>query len=709
DDNMYVFQNPLVTGGLSFHALARAFMHPDLYLWTPLTTISHMLDCEIFGVKLPGGHHLTNVLLHLTAAVLLFLVLRRATGTLWPCAFAAAVFAIHPLRVESVAWVAERKDVLSGVFFMLTLAAYLFYTRKRTAWRYALVALLFVLGLMAKQMLVTLPCVLLLLDYWPLGRIEGGDARGFFRLASEKLPLFAISAASCVQTLMIGSGVRKMISSSQFQPAPMIHPLLLRLENGVVCYVVYIWQMFYPANLSVYYPYPDSVPLWQALGALALLAGISAAAIVLRRAHPALFTGWFWYLGMMIPVIGFVPVGREGHADRYTYLPQIGLCIAIAWLCAAACERVRIPRTVTGGAMAAVIVVLAFCAHRQASYWSTDQALWTHALEATPVNAFANNNLGLDLAASGDIDGAIRHYQAALAVQPDYIEARNNMGIALCDEGNVEGAIAEYHEALNTKPDYPDALNNLGRALFLKGDLEGSIEKCRKAVELDPNFSTALNNLGNALSARAQDDKDPADLEQAIAAYRRALDIQPGYADAHSNLATDLMLLGRTDEAAAEYRKALDANPNLPNAWFRLANLRLHADAMQEALTDFQNALQCKPGDTDVEIELAYVLAAGPHEEWRNGKLALKIALAANVATGGNNPSVLRSLAAAYAETEHYPQAEQVARRALELIPDSKADSNLADDLRSDIALYKNNMPLRDASMIAPMPVPQWH
>src|SRR6478735_2381235 len=352
DDHVYVYENPLVVKGLSTEGIIGAFTHTHARNWHPLTTLSHMLDCQLYGLN-AGGHHLTNVILHTISVLLLFLVLKQMTGAVWQSAFVAGVFAIHPLHVESVAWIAERKDVLCAVFFMLTLAAYARHARAPSAPRYLLVALLFAFGLMSKPMLVTLPFVLLLLDYWPLGRLGGQKSEVGSRLRkliTEKIPLFALSALSCIATLF-----------AQGPSAIDQLPFLWRLNNTFVSYVTYIWQMLWPARLAVFYPHPnDRLPLIKITAAIALLIGISLLVIYLRRTKPYLVTGWFWYLGMLVPVIGLVQVGEQAHADRYTYLPQIGLNIMIAWavrdLLLKSASRVR--RAVVGVVAAIAIVCL---------------------------------------------------------------------------------------------------------------------------------------------------------------------------------------------------------------------------------------------------------------------------------------------------------------------------------------------------------------
>ena len=362
DDHVYVYENPLVIRGLSTEGIIGAFTHTHARNWHPLTTLSHMLDCQLYGLN-AGGHHLTNVILHTISVLLLFLVLKQMTGAFWQSAFVAGVFAIHPLHVESVAWIAERKDVLCAVFFMLTLAAYARYARAPSAPRYLLVALLFAFGLMSKPMLVTLPFVLLLLDYWPLGRFGGQKSEvgsRLRRLITEKIMLFALSALSCIATLF-----------AQGPSAIDQLPFLWRLNNTFVSYFTYIWQMLWPARLAVFYPHPNvSLPLVEVTVAIAFLVGVSLLVIYLRRTKPYLVTGWFWYLGMLVPVIGLVQVGEQAHADRYTYLPQIGLYIMIAWtvgdLLVESTPRVR--RALIGVAAALAILSLGVRAFGQASY-----------------------------------------------------------------------------------------------------------------------------------------------------------------------------------------------------------------------------------------------------------------------------------------------------------------------------------------------------
>jgi tetratricopeptide (TPR) repeat protein len=537
DDNLYVCENPAVTHGLNLKGVGWAFTHTVVANWHPLTMMTHMLDCRLYGLN-AGGHHLTNVLLHTASVILLFLVLRRMTGALWRSALVAAVFAIHPLRVESVAWVAERKDVLSGLFFMLTLWAYVRYVGKSKAHSpkskvfYGLVLLFFVLGLMSKPMVVTLPFVLLLLDYWPLNRFtpppvpavtgKGDSLKNHFlpwRLILEKIPLLALSGAACVATMMIQKDII----------APV--PLALRIGNAAVSYVVYLRQMFCPAGLAVLYPYPqNSLPGWKIALAVVLLAAISAGVFLRRQRQPYLLMGWLWYLGMLIPVIGLVQVGGQAHADRYTYLPQIGLYLALIWAVGSLGAGWRHRRVVLGGLSTVILVALIFCARTQTSYWRNSEVLWTHTLACTSDNYIAHYNLGDALVKMGRRDEAIAQYQKTLQITPNYAEAHDNLGSVLLQKGRVDEAIAHYQTALRITPENATAHNNLGNALRQKGRVDEAIAQCQVALQINPDYADAHDNLGNALFQKRR-------VAEAITHYQKALQINPDYAEAHNNLA----------------------------------------------------------------------------------------------------------------------------------------------------------------------------
>jgi protein O-mannosyl-transferase len=480
DDPSYVYENRHVADGLSVQGIVWAFTQRHTYNWHPLTWLSHMLDCQVYGLA-PWGHHLTNVLLHAATAITLFLVLLRMTGHLWPSALAAAVFAVHPLRVESVAWVSERKDVLSGLFFMLALWAYAGYARRpfslasahgvcrvqnngaahgvcrvHSTLRYLLVAVFFALGLMAKPMPVTLPFVLLLLDYWPLGRMinvsrtlrvrnrhtecaediqpdRHTECAEYIKLILEKVPLLAIAAASCVVTLWAQADA---IGANEYIALPW------RLGNAAVSYVGYVVHFFCPVGLAVLYPHSgNNLPIWQVATAFLLLILVSGGVIALRKRCPYMLTGWFWYMVMLVPVIGLVQVGLQSMADRYTYLPQIGLCIGVAWGLADLCRIWPNWKPTCVVASVLMLVVLIACAWRQTSFWRNSETLWTHALQCTSKNYVAHGNLGFIMLRQDRVPEAIEQFNDALRLNPEFIAAYVNLASAYAKTNRPAEAI----------------------------------------------------------------------------------------------------------------------------------------------------------------------------------------------------------------------------------------------------------------------------
>jgi tetratricopeptide (TPR) repeat protein len=500
DDDKYVYENPVVAKGLTLKGAVWALTYGKIGHWHPLTWLSHMADCLVYGLW-AGGHHLTNVALHAAAAVLLFLALREMTGSLWRSAFVAAVFAIHPLRVESVAWIAERKDVLSGVFFMLALWAYARYARRPSRGRYAAVALAYALGLLCKNTLVTLPFVLLLLDWWPLHRVkldqtdEGriGAAKlaaPFWGLVREKIPLFLLSAGSCVATVLVPE---KVGDTARL-------PFVERIENALVSYVVYLRQMVFPAGLATPYPNPpNGQPFGQAALAFVLLAVICMVVLACWKKCPYLLVGWLWYLGMLVPMIGFVQISYYAHADRYTYLPQIGIYAAITWLVA----EWQVSRVALGGLMAGVLALFMICAWQQTAYWQNSETLWTYTLACTTDNDIAQDNLGIVLMQKGKMDAAITCFQQALQIRPDFAEAHDDLGNALLQMGKVDAAITHCQRALQIKPDDAEACVNLGNALFRKGRVDEAIAQYQKALQIKPELAMAHNNLGAVLRQKS--------------------------------------------------------------------------------------------------------------------------------------------------------------------------------------------------------------
>jgi protein O-mannosyl-transferase len=482
DDPRYVYENTKITDGLSISGIAWAFTHIHSMNWHPLTTISHMLDCQLYGLK-GGWHHFTNVLLHTIAVIVLFIALQQMTGAFWRSAFVAAAFAIHPLRVESVAWIAERKDVLSGVFFMLTLLAYVYYVRLPQIRRYLVVAVVFACGLMSKPMLVTLPFVLLLLDYWPLDRIKGQ----FWKRVLEKIPLIALSAVSSIATFLAQKGAVGWTEEL---------PILERINNAVVSYILYIWQMLWPVNLAVFYPHPENrLPPWEIISALLLLICVTAVAITLRKQRPYLITGWLWYLGMLVPVIGLVQVGWQGRADRYTYLPQIGLYIAVTWAVVDLTTLWRHQRTILSVAALLTIVVLSWRAWVQTWYWRDSETLFKRALAVTTNNDVAENNLGIEYLRQGNVNAAISLLQRAVDLRPDNSPAHENLAKALLQKGKVAEALIHYRKLLELQPDNIEVHNIVGTVLIQQGRIREGVEEWQKVLAIQPDNGNAMSNL----------------------------------------------------------------------------------------------------------------------------------------------------------------------------------------------------------------------
>ena len=551
DDPNYVTENPAVIHGLSWHGIIWAFSHVHGGNWHPLTTISHMFDCGVFGLR-AGAHHLNNVLLHTWATIALFLVLRRLTGALWRSAFVAAVFAIHPLRVESVVWIAERKDVLSGFFFMLTLAAYLHYARKPSIWRYLTMSILFACGLMSKPMLVSLPIILLLLDYWPLDRGQRTEHRGqtktevWRKLVAEKIPLFLLSIASAVATLI---AQKQAIGS--FEKLP----LSVRVSQALLSYLIYIRQMFWPTKLAVFYPHSENgSALWQVvLLTSAALVTITILTFLLRKKRPYLVVGWLWYVCMLIPVIGIVQVGLQGHADRYTYLPQIGLYLGVTWWISELLLRWRYGPAALTTAAIVIIASLTGASRVQASYWKDSERLWQQTIANTSNNHVAHAHLADLLLRQGRINDAIAHCQEAIRIRPNDTDAQNNLGLAYLQLGDEADALIHFEQSLASNPNNLNVRCNL--AWVLATSPNPSRRNGQRAVELASSvaqgpgrgnpivlrtlavayaetgrFSDAIETAQHAIEIAKATGNDglAADLERNIAAYRLNQPIRSG-------------------------------------------------------------------------------------------------------------------------------------------------------------------------------------
>jgi Flp pilus assembly protein TadD len=649
DDPNYVTANPQVQSGLSWQGIKWAWSHPVSVNWHPVTVLSHMLDSQWFGLE-PWGHHLHNVVLHALNAVLVFALMQQMAraqksvvssqgpvalsspgscvlgleskdlgpqstlqrfdaprlttdyGLLttdsqswgWRSFFVAALFAVHPLRVESVAWVAERKDLLSAFFGLLSLWAYLCYARKsvvRSQWSvagdqgttdhasrftfhvsppYLLALLCFALGLLSKPMLVTWPFIMLLLDYWPLKRMQNEECRMKKAGASspfilrpstfillEKLPFFLAAAAVSVITFVVqkqGGAVSALQGL----------PLGVRCENALISYCRYLGKLVWPTGLAVYYPHPGEWPLWLVVPAGVFLLGTTLLFLVLRRRWPFLFMGWLWYLGMLVPVIGLVQVGGQAMADRYTYLPSLGVLILVVWGAGALTCNWRYRAAVLGVLGAAAIILCCVLTGRQLSYWKDSEALFRHALEVTANNPLAHDSLGSALSSKGQVEEAIRHYHEALRLNPVYPEAHYNLGNELVRKGKTAEAASHYQEAIRLKPQYAEAHYNLARVLAEGGRVDEAIEQLQAATRSKPDYSDAHFNLGILLAGAGQ-------TNAALSEFQAAVRLRPGDADGHNFLGLTLARMGRTDEAVSQYREAIRLKPDYAEARNNLA------------------------------------------------------------------------------------------------------------------------------------------
>ena len=594
DDPVYVVKNVHVNQGLTWVGVGWAFHATDGGIWLPLTWFSHMLDCQLYGLE-SWGHHLTNVLLHAVNAVLVFLWMRRMTGTTWRSFFLAAFFGLHPLRVESVAWVAERKDVLSVLFGLLTLWAYVEFVRQiqsnsfRAKKFYVLALVFFSFGLMAKPMLVTLPYVFLLLDYWPLSRLQ--DDKNAWWLIVEKWPFFLLSALASIVSFAV---------QEHGKAIAWIAPRF-RIENAVVSYVRYIGKLFWPENLCIYYPYPGQWPLGTVLSAAILLAAISLVFIWCRRNHPYLLVGWLWFLGTLVPVIGLVQIGGQAMADRYTYIPQIGLLLCLIWSAHALTKAWKQQVSILSLTAVVTIIACMTLTHRQIAWWKDSEKLFRHAITITSGNVLAHVSLGVALSDAGRIDEAIEQYHVALRDSPDDALTHFNLGIALDRKGYITESISEYRQALKMRPDYADAHLNLGVALGKTGQNSEALAQLQQALALKPESVSTHLSLGNLLDQLGW-------FDEAMSQYQRAIQLEPSRAEVYNGLGITLGHQGKLNEAVQQLREAVRLSPSSSDFHYNLGNALVRIGSMDKAIEQFRMALKLNPQEADAHNNMGIVL-----------------------------------------------------------------------------------------------------
>src|SRR5437667_2301103 len=572
DDPTYIQDNPMVNRGVTLAGLAWAFTTFHSGNWHPLTWIAHMIDSQLFGM-IAGGHLLVNALIHVANTLLLFWFLFRTTRARWPSALVAALFALHPLHVESVAWASERKDTLSTFFGLLSLIAYVRYADAPSVRRYAWVAIMLALGLLAKPMLVTWPFVMLLLDYWPLGRScshgpvarrnrDAPQGRGYSAfavaqtwrgLAVEKIPLFALVAASAVVTSVAQSHLGAVRTFTQF-------PITPRLSNVLVSYAKYLLLAFWPNDLAVFYPFPKAgIPPCQIIGATLLLIAITAFCFSQRKIRPYLIVGWLWFLGTLVPVIGLVQVGAQIMADRYFYIPSIGLFIALVFGLTDIATRWRVAPLLRAGIAVGVLLILATVTDAQIHRWRDGFTLFEHTFAVTPPNIQIERNLGLALGGSGRYDQAAAHFGKTLQIDPNFYDGLVGMGVTREFQGRLPEAIDYFQAAIRSHPDAPTAHVQLGRALWKQNRDQAALEEIRRASQLAPKDADIQADFALALELVGR-------ISEAIEQFHKALRRNPNNAEAHANLGLALLASGKPQESIPEFEMALRLKPELTGA-----------------------------------------------------------------------------------------------------------------------------------------------
>ncbi|MDB6068770.1 MAG: Tetratricopeptide 2 repeat protein [Pedosphaera sp.] len=733
DDNEYIIDNPHVNTGLKVANVVWAMGSGYASNWHPLTWVSHMMDCQLFGMD-AGKHHLTTLLFHTADTVLVFLLLFQMTGATWRSAFVAALFGWHPLHVESVAWASERKDVLSTFFWMLTLMAYVRYARGlkvesgaqsrggKAKIFYGLALLFFALGLMSKPMLVTLPCVMLLMDFWPLRRGVDGESdtqpalasMPWVRLVVEKVPFFAMAFAASLVTYWVQKTGGAVSSLEELSFAS-------RAGNAALAYVRYISKTVWPVDLAALYPYPAHIAVGAVVGAVLFLVGITWLFVLAARRRPYLLVGWFWFVGTLVPTIGLIQVGSQSMADRYMYIPSVGFFILIAWGAYDLLAGLPLRRAVLAatGAMALGACVAGTLV--QIKYWRDSVQLFQHAILVTKDNYIAENGLGGALKEFGKNNEAKALFAHVVRVKPRYAEGQYNLGTSLLDEGNVEEAMVHFNAALAVSPDMASAHSNLGKALTMQGKLNEAMVELSKAVTLKPGLAQVHYNLGTVLLTQAK-------VDEAIAEFSEALRLEPKNAETHGNLAVALMRKGRVTEGTAQFAEAVRLKPNDAGAHLNLGIALLEQDQLKEATAQFGEVLRLNPDDAKAHYELAnalsrqhkskqamgeyrevlrlkpessealnnlaWMLSTDANAELRDGKEGVRLAEKACGLVGFKEAETVLTLAAAYAEEGRFEEATVTAQKAQGLAV-AAGQKDIAARGEESVRLYQAKKPFR--------------
>jgi tetratricopeptide (TPR) repeat protein len=701
DDDLYITGNSHVNAGLTWSGIAWAFRSGYAHNWHPLTWISHMLDCQFYGFN-PVGHHFTNLLFHIANTVLLFLFLNRTTGATWRSGFVAALFACHPLHVESVAWAAERKDVLSTFFWLLTVFAYARFVEEfkvqvsksknqgsklkapkpeskaqtpGSKIYYVAALLMFACGLLSKPMVVTLPFVLLLLDFWPLQRFHTST---FQRLFVEKIPFFVLSMASCVITFLVQRGAVAPLDAL---------PLSFRITNAAVSYLLYICKTFWPEKLAVLYPIPTHWPSGLAIISILFVLASSVLFVRLARRYPYLFVGWFWYLGTLIPVIGLVQVGLQSMADRYVYIPGVGLFIGMVWGFNALVGTWPRRKWIAAGAG---IIVLAGCmagTRTQLQYWQNSISLFSYAKAVTPANFMTDNHLGEALDATGQFDKAIPVLEESVRINPRNTRGLSELGTALAQQGKLREAIDSFFKALQLRPNDAVLRYDLGAELLENGQWDEAAAQLLTAIQLNPNFAAAHRSLALVLLKKG-------DTSAAFEHFAAAINLDPGWADAHFDYGLALLNHDQPAEAAARFSEAVALAPNEARGHYRLAEALSRQHRSREAINEYWQALRLDANASDALNELAWILATDPNPELRSATVAVHLAERACNLTRYQAAAMLTTLGAAYAGAGRFPEATTTAQKARDLAA-AAGRKDLADKNEQLLQLFKSRQPYR--------------